>query len=77
MNLIMNKIRNSLHSINVDKLMFIYMNTPRNDSVRFGFDSVFATPVPNRQETEPEPVRFDLVRSLAGSEPKTKSTKSS
>jgi hypothetical protein len=26
MNLIMNKIRNSLHSINVDKLMFIYMN---------------------------------------------------
>ncbi len=26
MNLIMNKTRNSLHSINVDKLMFIYMN---------------------------------------------------
>jgi hypothetical protein len=26
MNLIMNKTRNSLHSINVNKLMFIYMN---------------------------------------------------
>lgn len=26
MNLIMNKTRNSLHSVNVDKLMFIYIN---------------------------------------------------
>jgi hypothetical protein len=26
MNLIMNKTRNTLHSINVNKLMFIYMN---------------------------------------------------
>jgi hypothetical protein len=42
----------------------------RNGSVRFGSGSVFATPVSNRQESEPKPVRFGSVRFLAGSEPK-------
>ncbi len=53
------------------------MNTSRNDSVRLDFGSVFATPIPNRQETESTSIRFDSVRFLIGSEPKTKSTKSS
>jgi hypothetical protein len=57
-------------------LIFEEMNrniliTPRNGSIRFDFGSIFATPVSNRQGTEPKSVRFDLVRSLAGSEPKT------
>jgi serine kinase of HPr protein (carbohydrate metabolism regulator) len=34
MNLIMNKTRNSLHSINVDKLMFIYMNKRTFDRLK-------------------------------------------
>jgi hypothetical protein len=57
----------------VEMMLFVIqiLITPRNDSVRFGFGSVFATPVSNRQETEPEPVRLGLVRSLPGPEPKT------
>jgi hypothetical protein len=34
MNLIMNKTRNFLHSINVNKLMFIYMNERTFDRLK-------------------------------------------
>ncbi len=69
---IFSSLKNSVHLSCWLILLFRYINmfTPRNDSIRFDFDSVFATPISNRQETEPKSIRFDSIRFLIDSKPK-------